>query len=828
MKVLFISWDGPQVTYLEGLFLPIFSALQAKGFQFHVLQFTWSDAISIQRTRAAYKAAGVGYRAVRVLRHPKTLGAIFTAWRGSLLIARDIRRLGIDVVMPRSILPAFAALVTWRIGRTPIVFDADGLAVDERLEFAPETTSPLQSWVMRDVEVKAVRRASVVLTRTARAATVLHARAGAGTALDKFHVVGNGRDPRQFHPLDQEARDLVRTRLGISLDAPLLVYVGSMGPQYCPVQMLQLFARVLQRRPDAHFLVLSSQGELLREMASSMALPAAAMTVIAVEVGDVPEYLACADFGLALRVPSFSMEGVAPIKLGEYLLCGVPVVVSSVIANADLIGDGTGIHVNGMNEIELDQTAKWMTEEVLKGREGFRQRCMALGRASFSLEQSVDAYVRALESVKNLAGDQISDAASRSPHTGAAVKNDRGKRASSKAAVLYLSYDGMLEPLGQSQVLAYLEELAKTRSIHLVSFEKAEDWADVTLRGHVRSRMDAAGIHWHPRRYHKQPSSLATGWDIVNGTASALWLVLRHRVGIVHARSYVAGIMAWTVTKVTGARFLFDMRGFWADERLDGGLWPRDGRMYRMAKWCERQFLLSADHVVSLTHAGIREMQAFDYLQARMPPITVIPTCADLKRFQLMPAQPQTPFVLGYVGSAGTWYLFDATVACFVQLRTLRPDARMLIVNRNEHAYIHARLLAGGVPSDAYELRSANHSEIPAQMARMHATAFFIKPVFSKQASAPTKLAEFLGCGIPCLSNSGVGDMAQILEGDRVGVAVDSFEPAELLAGLQRLLALLEEPDIHERCVVTAQRNFSLEQGVSSYLSIYAALATAD
>ena len=42
------------------------------------------------------------------------------------------------------------------------------------------------------------------------------------------------------------------------------------------------------------------------------------------------------------------------------------------------------------------------------------------------------------------------------------------------AGVLYISYDGMLEPLGQSQVvLAYLEKLPPGRRIHLISFEKA-------------------------------------------------------------------------------------------------------------------------------------------------------------------------------------------------------------------------------------------------------------------------------------------------------------------------------------------------------------------
>lgn len=398
-----------------------------------------------------------------------------------------------------------------------------------------------------------------------------------------------------------------------------------------------------------------------------------------------------------------------------------------------------------------------------------------------------------------------------------------------KSDVLYISYDGMLEPLGQSQVLAYLKHLAAGRSIHLISFEKLEDWSDSVARERVARDIADAGIIWHPLRYHKRPSALATSWDIAVGIASGLSLVLRHRLRIVHARSYVASVMALAIKRMTGAAFVFDMRGFWADERVDGGLWPREGRMFRVAKGFEKRFLLAADHVVSLSHAAVHEMKRFPYLATRMPPMTVIPTCADLARFK--PASTQDAragFVLGYVGSAGTWYLFDEVAACFAQLLRNRPDARFLIVNRGEHAYIRDRLAAVGVPNGAVELTTATHSEVPLQMARMDAGIFFIKPVFSKQASAPTKLAEFLGCGIPCLGNAGVGDMAEVLEGERVGVALEAFDQASLVNGLERLLELVADPDVSARCVSTARRHFSLDEGVVRYGNVYRQLAAVE
>lgn len=394
-----------------------------------------------------------------------------------------------------------------------------------------------------------------------------------------------------------------------------------------------------------------------------------------------------------------------------------------------------------------------------------------------------------------------------------------------KLGILFISYDGILEPLGQSQVLAYLKRLAVDSSIHLISFEKEDDWADTTERERIAQDIAAAGIVWHPLRYHKRPTALATAWDIATGIVVGLWLVLRHRLRIVHARSYVPSVMALAIKRLSGAKYLFDMRGFWADERLDGGLWPSGGRMYRVAKWFEKRFLLSADHVVSLTQAAVREMARFDYLQGRMPPITVIPTCADLARFKPMPREVAgTGFVLGYVGTVGTWYLFDEVAACFAQLLLMKPDAKFLIVNRGEHAYIRSRLAAAGVPDAAVELTTATHVEVPYQMARMDAGVFFIKPVFSKQASAPTKLAEFLGCGIPCLGNAGVGDMAEVLEGEGVGVALKSFEEAALSAGLQRMLQLVAYPVTRARCIAAAHKYFSLDEGAKSYSNIYSKL----
>lgn len=321
---------------------------------------------------------------------------------------------------------------------------------------------------------------------------------------------------------------------------------------------------------------------------------------------------------------------------------------------------------------------------------------------------------------------------------------------------------------------------------------------------------------------------MATIWDIACGIVVGLVLILRYRLQVVHARSYVPSVMALVLKRFTRVRFLFDMRGFWADERVEGGLWSRNSRIYRLAKGFEQRFLLAADHVVTMTQAALLEMQRFPYLRGKMPPVTIIPTCADLRRFKPETEKHESnSFVLGYVGSAGTWYLFDQVAACFKQLLTLRPDARLFIVNRKDQGYIRERLAAAGVPPQSVDLMAADHTVMPDLMARMDAGIFFIRPSFSKKASAPTKLGEFLGCGVPCLSNAGVGDLDTMLERERVGVVLPTFDNATLIASLHALMKLVADPATSSRCVAVAQRYFSLDEGVHRYATIYQCLESA-
>ena len=395
--------------------------------------------------------------------------------------------------------------------------------------------------------------------------------------------------------------------------------------------------------------------------------------------------------------------------------------------------------------------------------------------------------------------------------------------------VLYISYDGILEPLGQSQVLSYLEGLTNERVIHLISFEKPADKKNQCLYSKVSQRIEKANIQWHPLTYHKQPTAIATLWDIFRAIILGLWLVLRFKLRIIHARSYVSSVAALVIKKLLGTYYIFDMRGFWVDERVDGEIWSRDSYLYRIAKRLEKSFLLNSDVVVSLTHKAVVEMKRFPYLEKKTLKFEVITTCTDLELFKpkdnLNDSEKQDkPLTIGYVGSVGVWYMFDEALDYFKLIKGVIPSARLHIINKGGHDYINEYLKNANINKESVLLETTDQIGVAHAMQSMDVGLFIIKPLYSKISSMPTKLGEFLGCGVPCICNSGVGDMADIVNDKGIGIVLNSFDINEKKESILHLLKLIKDPAVKNRCRETALEYFSLEEGVVLYNSIYNSL----
>ena len=405
----------------------------------------------------------------------------------------------------------------------------------------------------------------------------------------------------------------------------------------------------------------------------------------------------------------------------------------------------------------------------------------------------------------------------------------------SNRRVIYISYNGMLDPLGQSQVIPYLKELSRAGvQFTLLSFERSHAYTKEGIEhcSALRRELSESGIDWHWLRYHKTPSLPATGYDVWAGTRYATRLVRRKKIEMVHARSHIPAAIALRLKRRFGVKMIFDVRGLMAEEYVDAGHWRKDSLPYRITKALEGRALASADGVVTLTERIWPLINQWDSLRNHDVAHEVVPCCADLELFSFSQDDRQRRrgelalqdrFVVVYSGSIDGWYLTESMADFFVTMRKQTPNAHLLWLTPTRHERLHDLMKARGLGASDYTVLASMPRDVPSYLSAADAGLAFIRPCFSKLASSPTKYAEYLGCGLPLIINQGIGDSDILITREEVGALVHNFNEGEYAragAVVAGLAGRAEQTRRQTREV--AERLFDVRRtGTETYVRLY-------
>jgi glycosyltransferase involved in cell wall biosynthesis len=394
---------------------------------------------------------------------------------------------------------------------------------------------------------------------------------------------------------------------------------------------------------------------------------------------------------------------------------------------------------------------------------------------------------------------------------------------------LYVCYLSLDDPLVRTQVVAYLAGLAaRGHVVHLLTFETTR--LTRARRRELRDEMRRDGIAWHGLRYHKRPTLPATVFDTLLGAAYSVFLLRRHRLQALHARSHIPAAMALLARPFATFALLFDIRGLLAEEYVDAGNWQRGSVPYRLTARVQSAAIRRALGLVVLTHAVRRVL--FD---DRDPRVEVIPCCADVEAVEA--ARPRRDAlraemgladrkVLLYVGKLGGWYLQREMVDFFVRAKRHVPDLHLLVLTQSDRALIDVELRRFGVTDADFTIRSAPAQMVPAYLAAADAALAFIRPTYSKISSSPTKIGEYLAAGLPVVTGRGVGDVDGLLESSRTGIVLDDFGDASMDRAAEALGVAIGDPEQAARARRCADDELSLRDvGIPAYERLYERLA---
>lgn len=393
----------------------------------------------------------------------------------------------------------------------------------------------------------------------------------------------------------------------------------------------------------------------------------------------------------------------------------------------------------------------------------------------------------------------------------------------STTKILYISYDGISDPLGGSQILPYLKQLVHEGiDIFLLSFEKRID-----RREEIKKEFSSFNINWIPAKYHKGSFWLKI-YDLSLGICLTGMAIYKNRIKIVHSRGYFPAFIALCLKNIFSLKFVFDVRGLWIDEKADAGVWQREGLRYKIGKWFEKRLLLSADEIIVLTQALKDKLERLSFLRDRFNSITVNPTCVDLKLFypangfKKVNALFKDRFVVSYFGSIGTFYNFFAVLDFYKVLTARFKNAYLLVMSNTPIRSTEEIIRKSGIPSERYYLDSVPYEEVPKWLRQSDASIIFYNRYYSREGCCPTKLGESLACGVPVIINDGIGDCSLIVKERCVGIIVKDFTESSYISATRELQGFLKDKEaLSKRCRAVAEEFFSLDEGVRRYLEIY-------
>lgn len=386
---------------------------------------------------------------------------------------------------------------------------------------------------------------------------------------------------------------------------------------------------------------------------------------------------------------------------------------------------------------------------------------------------------------------------------------------------VYFTYDGLLDPLGQSQVIPYLQRLvAAGHTFVIISYEKKQRSAEEieTLEG----SLNTLGVDWLRLPFGTGAAGFAQ--NVISGVLSVRKICKRFKPDIVHLRGFLPAV----IYKLSRSRtpHLYDFRGFAIEEWADIGKVRAGSILYRILRAIDHRAVETACGLVVLEKSA----EALLRKTYNVPgtPLKVIRTCTDISLYAPRPTPPaeteRSPVRFVCLGGARRPYRPDLALGLVSQLLKSGTDCRLDFINERDHSEIFAAVQDTGFPRDKVKVVKMNKDAIPAALVQYDCGLIFLDTSPWRRVCSPTKLGEYFAAGLPVITIGGIDVLDELAERTSCVMAID---PNELAVGAEsgtagRLTAFIRRSGAGRDCQELAQREFGLNMAGELYTALYA------
>jgi len=387
------------------------------------------------------------------------------------------------------------------------------------------------------------------------------------------------------------------------------------------------------------------------------------------------------------------------------------------------------------------------------------------------------------------------------------------------ARALYFTYDGLLDPLGQSQIIPYISAVAVHHSLTIVSYEK-EQRSQEQIRL-LDSELQVLGIRWE--RLVFRPGKFWAIKRILSGIFLIRKLCKWDNPDFVHLRGMVPAV----IYRFSRSRYpyLYDFRGFALDEWVEMGKIMADSPVHRILRRLDQDAVYHASGLVVLEHYAERLLKK----TYNVPdvPFKVIRTCTDVSRYKIreqLPAGSKRDCLrFVFLGGARSPYRPDLALRLIKGLLEHGQDCHLDFINERDHSLLREAIDLVSISGDKVRIVACEQQEIPAALAAYDCGIIIIDSSPWRRVCSPTKLGEYLAAGLPVLSMEGIDITDELSERTSCVKTISRVELEDDLRQdtIDQILTFIRQKGITSECWNLACDEFSMEKAGALYVELY-------
>jgi len=385
-----------------------------------------------------------------------------------------------------------------------------------------------------------------------------------------------------------------------------------------------------------------------------------------------------------------------------------------------------------------------------------------------------------------------------------------------KKKILYISYDGVLEPLGQSQILEYIYNNSRYYSFYLISFEKKNNLKNISKLNKLKNKISKYDINWIYLNYSNKKHIHKVIYNFLKAQLIITNLILFKKIKIIHIRSYIPGIILLPIISLVKIILIFDIRGFLPLEKIERLNWKKNSYKILLLQFIENYLMKKSTKIITLTNQSKNII--IDKFNIKENNISTIPTCANTNLFKIDKSINKKNLKLCFLGSLNFAYDFEKIIKFYKKFIIEFPDIKIDFLINDKNYFIKKLLLKNNFEESKINIKFIEHKNIPKILNNYQFGIFFLKKNESIKASFPTKIGEYLSSGLPIICNDFNDDVTSIVKDNNLGFILknDHFD-----SSIYKKIVQYYNENSAIICRNYAEKNLSIKYGSFKYLDIY-------